>query len=106
MQNTGTYFKNIMRSALAGHPHVSEIRGEGLLLGIEYVDDKASRKRYQPMGKVGPQAAAALLKRKVIGRAMPQGDIIGFAPPLCLNRDEAGIIAAAAKEAVEEVLGS
>jgi L-2,4-diaminobutyrate transaminase len=95
-----------MRSALAGHPHVGEIRGEGLLLGIEYVDDKASRKRYQPMGKVGPQVAAALLKRKVIGRAMPQGDIIGFALPLCLNRDEAGIIAAAAKEAVEEVLGS
>jgi L-2,4-diaminobutyrate transaminase len=92
MQNTGIYFKNIMRSALAGHPHVGEIRGEGLLLGIEFVDDKASRKRYQPMGKVGPQVAAALLKRKVIGRAMPQGDIIGFAPPLCLNRDEADIL--------------
>ncbi len=105
-KDTGTYFNNTMRSALADHPHVGEIRGEGLLLGIEFVDDKASRKRYQPMGKVGPQVAAALLKRKVIGRAMPQGDIIGFAPPLCLNREEADIIAAATKQAVEEVLGS
>jgi L-2,4-diaminobutyrate transaminase len=36
---------------------------------------------------------------------MPQGDIIGFAPPLCLSREEADIIVAAFAEAVNEVLG-
>ena len=41
-------------------------------------------------------------KRGVIGRAMPQGDIIGFAPPLCLTTDEADEIVRVTKEAVEE----
>jgi L-2,4-diaminobutyrate transaminase len=36
---------------------------------------------------------------------MPQGDIIGFAPPLCLTEREADQIAGATAEAVREVLG-
>ena len=54
-------------------------------------------------GQYGPKVAAGLLKRGVIARAMPQGDILGFAPPLCLSRDEADIVVAAMREAVEEV---
>jgi len=37
---------------------------------------------------------------------MPQGDILGLAPPLCLNREEADIIVDAVAKAVEEVLGT
>ena len=36
----------------------------------------------------------------MIGRAMPQGDILGFAPPLCLTREEADIIVAATEGAI------
>ncbi len=36
---------------------------------------------------------------------MPQGDILGFAPPLCLSREEADTIVSATREAVDEVLG-
>ena len=56
-----------------------------------------------PREKIGPQVAAALLERGVIGRAMPQGDILGFAPPLCLTREEADTVVAAARAAVEAV---
>ena len=48
---------------------------------------------------------AALLGRGVIGRAMPQGDILGFAPPLCLTKSEADIVIAATANAVQAVLG-
>jgi L-2,4-diaminobutyrate transaminase len=82
---------------------VGDIRGEGLLCAIEFVADKASRKLFDPAKKVGPQMSAALLKRGVIGRAMPQGDILGFAPPLCLTRGEADIVVSAATDAVKEV---
>jgi L-2,4-diaminobutyrate transaminase len=34
---------------------------------------------------------------------MPQGDILGFAPPLCLSRGEADIVVGATAEAVQEV---
>ncbi len=53
--------------------------------------------------KVGPRTTAALLEKGVISRAMPQGDILGFAAPLCLTREEADTFVAATKDAVEAV---
>ena len=44
-----------------------------------------TRMFFDPARKIGPRSSAALLERGVIGRAMPQGDILGFAPPLCLT---------------------
>jgi L-2,4-diaminobutyrate transaminase len=34
---------------------------------------------------------------------MPQGDILGLAPPLCLTREEADTVEAATKDTVEAV---
>ena len=104
-RKTGAYLNAELCKALADHPHVGDVRGEGLLAAVELVEDKASRRFYDPAKKIGPTVAAALLRRKVIGRPMPHSDIIGFAPPLCLTTAEADTIVAATKEAVKEVLG-
>ncbi|MEP3439596.1 MAG: aminotransferase class III-fold pyridoxal phosphate-dependent enzyme, partial [Hoeflea sp.] len=101
----GSYFNTAMTDALSGHAHVGDVRGEGMLCAVEFVEDKADRVFFDPAKKVGPSIAAALLKRNVIARAMPQGDIMGFAPPLCLTRGEADTVVAAMAEAVTEVLG-
>jgi len=101
----GGYLNAEMRNALEGHANVGEVRGEGLLCAVEFVKDKDTRTFFDAGDKVGPQIAAALVKRGVIGRAMPQGDILGFAPPFCLTRAEADTIVAQTREAVAEVLG-
>ncbi|MEP2707099.1 MAG: aspartate aminotransferase family protein [Roseibium sp.] len=101
----GSYFNTAMTDALSGHAHVGDVRGEGMLCAVEFVEDKADRVFFDPAKKVGLSIAAALLKRNVIARAMPQGDIMGFAPPLCLTRGEADTVVAAMVEAVTEVLG-
>ena len=85
----GSYFNAQMRAALADHPHVGEVRGEGMLCAVELVKDRDTREFFDPSEKVGPRVAAALLGHGVIARAMPQGDILGFAPPFCLTRAEA-----------------
>jgi L-2,4-diaminobutyrate transaminase len=82
------------------------VRGEGLLAAVEFVRDRDDRVFFDPQLKVGARVVAALLQCGVIGRAMPQGDIMGFAPPLCLTREEADTIVAAAKAAVDEVAAS
>src|SRR5690606_11778881 len=102
---TGAYFNAEMAKALGGHPHVGDVRGEGLLCAVEFVEDRDQRRFFDPSRKVGPSVATALLKRGVIGRAMPQGDILGFAPPLCLTRKEADEIVGKTVEAVREVVG-
>jgi L-2,4-diaminobutyrate transaminase len=102
---TGRYLNEQMRAALGDHVHVGDVRGEGMLCAVEFVEDRATRTFFDPAKKVGPSVAAALLKRGVIGRAMPQGDILGFAPPLCLTKAQADEVVSKATEAVREVLG-
>ena len=102
---TGAYLNARMREAVGGHAHVGDVRGEGMLCAVEFVEDRDTRRFFDPARKVGPAVAAALLKRGVIARAMPQGDILGFAPPLCLTEAEADEVVQKTAEAVTEVLG-
>src|SRR5690606_19984606 len=97
-------FNTAMKDALGDQAHVGEVRGEGLLCAVEFVEDRETRRFFDPSRKIGPAVCAALLKRGVIARAMPQGDILGFAPPLCLTPAEADIIVGKTAEAVREVL--
>ncbi|MBY6116613.1 aspartate aminotransferase family protein [Mameliella alba] len=101
----GAHFNAALRDALGGHANVGEVRGEGMMAAVEFVADRDSRSFFDPSQKVGPSIAAALLKRGVIGRAMPQGDILGFAPPFSLTRAEAEEVAGKTAQAVAEVLG-
>lgn len=102
-REVGAYFNQALNDAVGSNRFVGEVRGEGLMAAVEFVRDRDDRVFFDPSEKVGPRITAALLERGVIGRAMPQGDILGFAPPLCLTKEEADIIVAAAKDAVESV---
>ena len=101
----GAYLTAALRDRLAEHPKVGEIRGEGMLAAVEFVADRESRQFFDASEKIGAKVAAALLAEGVIGRAMPQGDILGFAPPLCLSEAEADQIADATAAAVKASLG-
>ena len=101
----GAYLNTQMRAALADHPHVGEVRGEGMLCAVEFVQDRDKRQFFDASEKVGPRVAAALLGHGVIGRAMPQGDILGFAPPFCLTRAEADEVVEKTAMSISEALG-
>ncbi|MFQ5565111.1 MAG: aminotransferase class III-fold pyridoxal phosphate-dependent enzyme, partial [Paracoccaceae bacterium] len=105
-RETGAYLNAQMREALLGHPNVADVRGEGLLCAVEFAEDPVARRFFDPAAKTGPSLATALHAEGVIARAMPQGDILGFAPPLCLTRDEADKIVEATGRAVQRVLGA
>ncbi|WP_071673497.1 aspartate aminotransferase family protein [Nioella nitratireducens] len=101
----GNYLTTTMTAALADHAHVGEVRGEGMMCAVEFVKDKGSNSLFDASEKVGPQIASALLAENVIGRAMPQGDILGFAPPFCLTKEEADEVVGKTVKAVTSVLG-
>ena len=101
----GAYLNAGLRDALAGHAHVGEVRGDGLLAAVEFVQDRDSRTFFDASAKIGPQIAAALLSKGVIARAMPQGDILGFAPPFCLTKAEADEVIGKTADAVRDILG-
>ncbi|MEP1327578.1 aspartate aminotransferase family protein [Pseudophaeobacter sp.] len=102
----GAYLQKSMAEALGDHPNVGDIRGEGMLCAVEFVKDRDNRQFFDATDKIGPQVSAKLLEQsKVIARAMPQGDILGFAPPFCLSRAEADTVVEATQRAVTAVLG-
>ena len=98
--DTGAYLLKSLRDALADHAHVGDVRGDGMLAAVEFVRDRDDRAFFDPSEKVGPRLSAEMLKRGVIARAMPQGDILGFAPPLCITRAEVDTVVEATAAAV------
>jgi L-2,4-diaminobutyrate transaminase len=103
--DVGGYLNRGMTEALGAHAHVGEVRGEGMLCAVEFVKDRDSRTFFDAADKVGPQISAALAATGVIARAMPQGDILGFAPPFCLTKSEADEVIHKTTKAVQSVLG-
>ena len=102
-RETGAYLQNAMQDAFAGHPIVGDVRGIGLLAALEFSPEPAARRHFDPALKVGPRISAAALEEGLIARGMPQGDILGFAPPLIVTPQEIDDIVARARRAVDKV---
>jgi len=83
----GAYLNQRLSETFADHPHVGEVRGEGMIAAVEFVEDRDRRKAFDPAKKTCAKIATELLSQGVIARAMPGGDILGFAPPFCLTRE-------------------
>ncbi len=105
-RDVGAYLNTQMQAAVGDHPNVGEVRGEGMLCAVELVENRDTRQFFDPARKVGPAISADMAKQGVIARAMPQGDIIGYAPPFCLTREEADTIVGATLNALNSVLGA
>ncbi|MGR3783627.1 MAG: aspartate aminotransferase family protein [Albimonas sp.] len=104
-RDTGAVFQKLLHDAFDGHPIVGEVRGEGLMAAVEFVKDPGARTFFDASEKVGGRIAAAALERGLIARAMPQGDILGMAPPLCLTPSEAEELVGIARDAADAVAG-
>jgi L-2,4-diaminobutyrate transaminase len=99
----GAYLLERLKNTFEGRLYVAEVRGVGLLAAIEFVENPRTRERFAAERNVGRQLAAACLDEGVIVRALPHGDILGFAPPLIITREEVDDIVARVARAVERV---
>lgn len=99
----GPYLQQQLTEKLAEHPNVGEVRGVGMLAAVEFVKNRQTREFFDSAQGIGGKIAARLVLKGVIGRAMPQGDILGFAPPFCLSHADADKIVQATVSSVHEV---
>ena len=88
--------------ALADHPLVGNVRGVGLVAGVELVLDKQAKTGLpeQP-GGLGLLVNTRLQELGVLTRAM--GDTIGFSPPLIISLAEVDALLAAFAQALDDV---
>jgi len=75
-----------MLDDLRGMPHVGEVRHKGFMVGIELVEDKATRRPFDPRRRVGTEICAKVRSHGVIIR--PLGDVIVLMPPLAMGIED------------------
>lgn len=93
-------------SELKQHPHVGDVRGKGLLIGIELVEDKES-KQPATAEKVNAAISGCQERGLIIGK---NGDtvagfnnVLAVAPPLCITEEDLEFVATTLKEAVDQI---
>jgi len=86
---------------------IGDVRGEGLFLGIEFVQDKATRAPFAPELAFAKTVEAHALELGAVTYACrgtvqgTKGDHMLFAPPLALSLDEADELAAIMRAAIQ-----
>jgi len=100
----GAYLLERLRETFADHEMVGDVRGVGLLACIEFVADKATRTLFDPSVQVGPRLAAACRDEGLIVRPLPDGDMLGYSPPLIVTRDDVDEIVARTERAVHRTV--
>jgi alanine-glyoxylate transaminase/(R)-3-amino-2-methylpropionate-pyruvate transaminase len=83
------------------HKIVGDVRGQGLMLGIEFVKDQATK---QPGRE---ECAQAVENARELGLLLGKGGLWGqtirFAPPMCINQADADYLLAVLDEAIGAV---
>ncbi|WP_205624955.1 aminotransferase [Geminicoccus roseus] len=84
----GTYLRDGLQQRLAEHPFVGDVRGEGLMIGVEFTADRAKRRPFAPGTGAHRVAAAKAVEHKLMVRALPFIEVVSFSPPLCITKAE------------------
>jgi 4-aminobutyrate--pyruvate transaminase len=71
---------------LADYPFVGEVRGLGLIAGIEVVRNKATKESFDPAMRAAAELEAKCLEQGLIVRAI--GDTVAVSPPLIISENE------------------
>jgi len=87
--------------SFGGHPHVSDIRRLGLMVGIEVMEDPARANRYDPKLLLGARIARAARDYEVAIR--PLGDVVILMPPLSITDSELDLLIDATRAAIDKI---
>jgi 4-aminobutyrate aminotransferase len=88
-----------LREALGRHAAVGEVRGRGLMIGVDLVADRATRE--PDPGLAGRVVTGALQRGWIVLTGGPAGNVISLSPPLSLGRD----LMRAATRLLDELIG-
>ena len=97
----GALLRRRLSETFGDHEMVGDVRGEGLLACVEFVADRAGPRLSEPAMGVGPRLANACRDEGLILRPLPDGDMLGFSPPLIVTEADVEEMIARMKRAVD-----
>ncbi len=106
-RETGAALRARLKTLL-DHPNVGDVRGLGLLIGIELVEDRKTRRPmdWKPLAGI---VRRCLDQGVIVGRntntSPGLGNILILAPPLVISHDETELLASTLETAIRDQLG-
>jgi adenosylmethionine-8-amino-7-oxononanoate aminotransferase len=90
----GEQLRQLLREKFSNHPHVGDVRGRGLFVGVEFVQDRLSKAAFDPRLKIHAQLKASGMQHGLLtypsGGTIDgvRGDHVLLAPPfICTEAD-------------------
>lgn len=103
----GAYLQEGLATLLK-HAIVGDVRGVGLVAGIEYVQDKETREWFAPAQGVAAKIRDEAFKRGVFVRLLGGGHVHAIAPPFIISKEQIDTVVGVLDESigvVEKQLG-
>jgi 4-aminobutyrate aminotransferase-like enzyme len=96
----GSYLRQGLMALAQRHPLIGDVRGEGLLLGVELVDDRQTR---APAAGHAHRVAEAMRERGILlSTTGPAGNVLKIRPPLVFRAEHADLLL----ETLDDVLAA
>jgi adenosylmethionine-8-amino-7-oxononanoate aminotransferase len=96
-------------AVLECHPHVGQVRGLGLLQGVEFVKNKSTREPFPKEAGIAEKIRQAALEKNVLTYPTQgcvdgaRGDHVLLAPPFIITAEECRLVAEALQHALAKV---
>lgn len=106
----GVIVRNLLAERFADHPHVGDIRGRGLFIGVEFVANRETNEPFPVSERVNARLKAAAMRNGLIcypdggGVDGTHGDHVLLAPPYILTEDQAEELVDKLAASLESVL--
>jgi L-2,4-diaminobutyrate transaminase len=84
----GPYLRERLRATIGDHAYVGDVRGEGLMIAVEFIADKASRRPFAASANAHRIVSAKAMEQDLMVRPLPYIEVIPFSPPLCITAAE------------------
>ena len=97
----GEYLKDGLAELMGSHPIIGDVRGLGLLIGMEFVADRETKERFPKSAELAKKVNAAFLRHSLILHT--DGNVLTVGPPICITRDECDEIIAGIDASLGEV---
>jgi 4-aminobutyrate aminotransferase-like enzyme len=98
---TGAWLRSTIAAFGDHHAAIGDVRGRGLMTGVELVADRATR---EPARELATRVKDEMRERGVlVGTTGREGNVLKIRPPLCIGPEEAAIVAATLDEALGTV---
>lgn len=102
------YFMEKLKARFGNHPHVGDIRGRGLMVGVEFVLDRMTKAPIPNSSKVPTRLKLAAMARGLIcypdgGNVNGNGAHVLLAPPMIITRNQCDQIVDRLAQAIDDI---